>query len=268
MSIHVSWLHTHVKKVFYTWIKACLLLLISGPAMAQGSTPEVVLDISDHRISITSSFAGTSLLLFGAVKSDLRDLDMIVVVRGPDEHVVARKKEPISGIWVNRDSLEFSDIPSFYSVLSTKPLETIISQRILRRHKIGLGYIDPRLHNPSRKFTEKEEILFREALIRDRRRAELYREQHGTISIVGDALFRSEIDFPSTVPTGAYLAEVYLVHNRRVVGAQTTPLFVNKIGIEREIFDFANTQPMWYGIFAVLGATLAGLGAAQLFRKA
>ena len=242
-------------------------LVSATNAHGQYGSSEVVLDLSDHRISITSSFTGTSLLLFGAIKSNFRNVDMIVVVRGPNEEVIARKKERVGGIWINKDYVTFDNAPGFYTVFSTKPLEAITSQRILRRHRIGLGYINPRVTSMSRNFSQKELIYFRESLLRNRRRFALYGERHDAISIIGNALFRSEIYFPAKVPTGAYTAEVYLVHNKQIISAQTTPLFVNKSGIERAIFNFANTQPIWYGVLAIVGANLIGLGAAQLFRK-
>lgn len=234
---------------------------------AQAMTTDIVLDISDHRIAITSSFSGTSLMLFGAIKGDLRDVDMIVMVRGPEEHLVARRKEQVAGLWINTEAIEFTQIPSFYSVLSTAPLETIVSQSVLERHEIGLNYIQPVTQNPSHTFSQKEVLWFEEAVIRDKQRNNLYVEEEGTISIVSDALFRAEIFFPANVPTGLYSVEVFLLKDKRVVGAQTSPLFVNKTGIERAVFSFAQEEPVWYGIIATFAAALIGLGAAQLFRK-
>ena len=42
------------------------------------------------------------------------------------------------------------------------------------------------------------------------------------------------------MPTGKYLASAYCLVDGKVQSAQTTPLIVEKIGIEAEIFDFAH----------------------------
>ena len=42
----------------------------------------LVADLSSHLVSVTTGFAGTDLLLFGAVADEG---DVVVVVRGPDK---------------------------------------------------------------------------------------------------------------------------------------------------------------------------------------
>ena len=46
-----------------------------------------------------------------------------------------------------------------------------------------------------------------------------------------------------------------------------TPLFVSKIGIGADVFEFAHRQPAIYGILAVLVAISAGWAASAVFRK-
>ena len=50
--------------------------------------------------------------------------------------------------------------------------------------------------------------------------------------------------------------------------AQTTPLIVNKAGIEARVFDFAHDQRALYGIIAILIALVAGWLAHVAFREA
>ena len=52
------------------------------------------------------------------------------------------------------------------------------------------------------------------------------------------------------------------------MSAQTTPLFVSKVGVEAEIFDFAYEQSALYGIIAILVALMAGWLAHIAFRRA
>jgi hypothetical protein len=69
------------------------------------------------------------------------------------------------------------------------------------------------------------------------------------------------------VPVGTYTIQVYLVSDDVVIAAQSTPLFIAKSGVERELYDFANNQPFFYGIAAILVALFSGWLAATIFRK-
>ena len=86
------------------------------PARAQA----LVADLSSHLIAITAGFAGTELLLFGATEGEG---DVVVLVRGPDSDVAVRRKARVAGIWLNTESLSFANVPSYYRVASSKPLD-------------------------------------------------------------------------------------------------------------------------------------------------
>ncbi len=74
------------------------------------------------------------------------------------------------------------------------------------------------------------------------------------------------LTFPANVPTGTYLVEIFLVRDRDVVGGQTTPLVVSKVGIDAAVSDFANREAAAYGAIAVLTAVVAGWLASLPFR--
>ena len=66
---------------------------------------------------------------------------------------------------------------------------------------------------------------------------------------------------------GQYNAQVFLFRDGAVVSAQSTPLFVDQTGLERRLFNFAHLQPLSYGIFTVLMATLLGWASSFFFRR-
>jgi hypothetical protein len=72
---------------------------------------------------------------------------------------------------------------------------------------------------------------------------------------------------PASVATGEYAVQVYLFRDGNVVSAQTTPLFVDQIGLERRLFNFAHGRPFWYGLATVAMAMLLGWGSSFLFRR-
>jgi len=247
-----------------------LLLLplpLQGSAFAQARAPlaalapadaPLVTDLSAHLIAITSSFTGTELLLFGAIDEPG---DIVVVVRGPSGSTVVRRKDAVAGIWLNRRSLRFDGVPSYYAVSSTRPLEDIASPALLNRLQIGAESLR------FRAATDQEEPQqYRAAVLRLKEQSGLYREELGVV-FLGPKLFRAEISFPATVAVGTYRAEVYLIRDDRVIAAQSTPLFVDKQGLEQEVFDYSRREPAVYGFIAVLLAVAAGWLAALLFRR-
>jgi uncharacterized protein (TIGR02186 family) len=243
--------------------KALLIALLGTLlASAPGRAEPLVADLSDHRIKITAGFTGTEVLLFGAVEGEG---DVVVVVRGPEETARVWRKGRYGGIWVNDKSVLFRRVPSFYAVGSSRPLWEIAEDPVLNRHKIGVD----RLHFEAdglRK-SDAEYILFRDALIRNKQLAGLFATDVDKVSFLGRRLFRTRLSFPTNVPTGVYFVEVFLLRDGQVVNAQTTPLVVNKAGVEADVFFFAHQHPALYGIMAVAAALLAGTLAAYVFRK-
>ena len=236
---------------------ALFLMCLIRPVWAR----EVVADLSDHLIAVTTGFSGTKLLLFGAIDGEAADV--IIVVRGPAEKVVVRRKDSLGGIWVNRDNLVFRGVPAFYQLASTQPLENITTSRVLARHGIGLKHI--RIINPAGQIGNLSE--FKSALIRNKQRIGLYPEANGQIALLGNRLFRSDIFFPSNVPTGTYNVTVYLLRDNKVISAQTTPLVVSKIGVGARVFAFAHRHSALYGIAAIAIALFAGWFAGAIFKR-
>lgn len=237
---------------------AALIVVLAACATARAQ-PSLVSDISSHRIGINSSFTGTELLVFGALGAPG---DVIVVVRGPNQQLTVRRKERFGGVWVNTESIDVTDVPGFYAVASNRPLNEIADGRVLRRNAIGVDNIRFRLDNPGGRNQP-----FADAIRRRRAASGLYRENPGGVSVLYDQLFRVNITFPANVPVGQYLAEVYLLKDGHIVGAQSSPIIIDKSGVERAVFAFAHDWPALYGVAAVIVAGVAGWGAAQVFRK-
>ena len=185
-------------------------------------------------------------------------------MRGPAETVAVRRKEEVAGIWINGRALRFKDAPSFYQVLSTDTLDEWLPLRTRELFQIGVEYL--KLH-PVGAASEAEAAEFSEALIRNMQRAGRYGDFEGNIEVMGGQLFRADLYLPSNVHTGFYNIEVLLVRDGDVKAIQSTPLLVNKAGLEAQIFRMANDYPAFYGIAAIVIAILAGLGANAIFRK-
>ena len=243
-----------------------LLLLVAvavpfcgNPVRAQ----DLVFDLSDHLIAITTAFTGTEVVGFGALEEPG---DVVIVVLGPTQDMVVRRAESMAGIWINRDSMTFGDVPSFYGVATNRPIDSFASRPALERHGIGLDHL--RLDALDADDASDAEIAaFRDALIRNMQATEVYGADIGRVVFLGDRLFRTTITFPASVPTGQYLVNAYVFRNGQLVGAQTSPLVVSKIGLGAEIFWFAQVHAAEYGMLAIIVAVIAGWIGGALFRR-
>jgi uncharacterized protein (TIGR02186 family) len=239
--------------------------LARGPEAGRGEA--VVADLSEKLIAITSNFTGANLLLFGNV--DAPDMvtpalqrDVVAVVRGPYEPLTIRRKERVAGIWINRNAEEVPAAPGFYHVASTRPLAEIADPETFADAQIGLDAIE--FHGLADKDVPAE---YQAAVLRAKTREGLYAQAPRSITFVGPSLFRAEIDLPANVPVGSYIATVYLLRDGQITNQRSINLIINKTGIERFMYNFAQKTPFFYGVASVLVALLAGWIAGTVFRE-
>jgi uncharacterized protein (TIGR02186 family) len=243
-------------------VAACVFALSLG--LAPPLLANFVYDLSSRLIAITTAFAGTQVLLYGAAPG--REGEIAVVVRGPAQDTTVRRKSQVGPIWINTSSLEFENVPSFYAVAASVPLAELGGAGTLARHELGAERI--KLTPSDSEGWDQEEIAsFRAALVRNQQRVGLFSAEPGTISFLGDTLFRTRIVFPANVPPGDYQVQVLQFADGEVVGAQTSKLEIAKMGLEAEIFDFAFGQPALYGLASILIALSAGWLANIMFRR-
>ena len=237
---------------------AGLTLLWIAPARAEA----LAADLTSHLIAITTGFTGASVVLFGAIDGPG---DVAVVVRGPDREMTVRRKSRIAGIWMNSQEVTFTNVPSFYFVAASRPIEEIVSPGAAALYRLGVSSLEMK---PERGAPPEIVDSFTAALIATQQRAKLFPNTLGKVHFIGERLFRTTIEFPSNVPTGTYLVAVFLIRERDVVSGQTTPLVVSKVGIDAEVFGFSVRQPGLYGFVAVMTAVVAGWLASLPFRSA
>ena len=94
---------------------ALLLLLVGLITPLRATT--LVADLDLDEVAITIDFNGESLLLFGAVSGEATS-DIIVIFKGPDVQLVSRRKQQVSGIWMNMNTIVWQNAPSFYHIFS------------------------------------------------------------------------------------------------------------------------------------------------------
>jgi uncharacterized protein (TIGR02186 family) len=235
---------------------ALLLWCWGSAARAEG----LVADLTSHLIAITTGFTGASVVLFGATDGLG---DVVVAVRGPEREMTVRRKSRVAGIWVNTQQVTFANLPSFYAIAASRPMADILSPAVAAFYRLGIANLKLVATTPAPSVVVD---AFRSALERTQREAGLFVERVGKVDFLGERLFRTTITFPSNVPTGTYLVEVFLVRDKDIVSGQTTPLVVSKVGVDAAVFEFSTRQPGFYGAIAVLIAIVAGWLASLPFR--
>jgi uncharacterized protein (TIGR02186 family) len=240
------------------WV-AALLWLAAGAAPANAAA--VLADLSSHIIAIGGGFTGDSVVLFGSTDGPG---DIIAVVRGPERDMTVWRKAKVAGIWINADSVTFGNVPAFYTVVASRPLEQIIQPSVAALYKIGAPHLKYETESPA---SAERARVFTKALIGEQQQAGLFVVDIGKVTFLGERLFRATLSFPENVPIGTYLVQVFLIRDGDVVSGQTTPLVVSKVGLDAEISEFAIRESAAYGAIAIAVALTAGWLASLAFRR-
>lgn len=243
-----------------------ILFILLLPAGSQS----LVTDLSNRKIGIRYSFQGADIILFGSIgttKLDKGDdpYDIIVVVRGPERSTMVRRKERISGIWINAESLSFPAAPGYYAVAASRPLEEIGSP--LKFAQAGIGFTNLRLAIDGGPREEERKQDYMKALARLKSSEGLYRDQEDAVTLLEEGLFRTVLRLPTNVPVGNYFVDTFIFQNGKIKGRNRIRLDVNKEGFERAVYTFAHGFPFLYGITAVIIALSAGWLAGILGKK-
>lgn len=251
-----------------------LLGLAAGPAEAQttpaGPRETIEADVSTRSISIESDFTGTRVVVFGTVENsrqtspDENLYDLAVVIVGPRESIVARRKSNVAGLWVNTSSYRFREVPSYYAVLSTRPVKEIASLPVLYQHGIGLENM--RIF-PDEEIGAEDAEQFKSAVLRVKQSSGLYRQEPKGAGFIGKSLFRASVDLPANISVGEFTAWIYLFEKGDLLTTYKTRLDLQRGGFERLIYNFADQYPLLYGLAAVALALVAGFLATLAFRK-
>ncbi len=239
--------------------------LIAAPLMAQET---VVVDLSQNRVEITATYSGSNIFVFGAVKREgplpegTGPLDVAIVIEGPLETVTVRKKEKKLGIWVNTESVEVHEAPSFFTIATTRPLEDMLTEGDRRDYAIGLDFaVRPQGH------AEEGMETFAQAVARIRKDDGLYSERESIVNLTEDILFEADISLPANLVEGDYNVRVYLIRDKNIVSDTSVGITVRKAGLEVWLYDLSRNSPLIYGLLSLLVALVAGYGASEIFRR-
>lgn len=233
-------------------VLATLLLVGWVPAAAQS----LLFDLSRPRVSITSAFAGTDILVYGALDAPG---DVIVTITGAPSRQTVLRKERILGLWVTGARQTFDDVPVYYAVAATKPLAQILPTEGVPGVAITLAERLATIRAQGAQRRSPAELrAFEQGLIEAKRREGLYPDGVTPITVLAGRLFRAELQFPSRLPVGDYEITAYVLRDGQPVTAVSKPLIVSKAGFSADISEWARDEAPMYGAFAIAMALLVG----------
>ena len=235
-------------------IFALLVNLFTGWAVAQTKT-DVQIGLSSETVEITSNFDGTDVVVFGSIENGDQELleakryDVVVVLFGPKEEIVVRRKERKLGIWVNGEAVRFSDVPSSYSVATTRALNEIADEEAIGILQLGLDNINVVTEEDGG--VGEELHVFRESLARLKVSQSLFLERIGGVEFLSPTLFKAKLAVPANVPIGKHTAHAFLFKEGEFLNAKFAEMRVQKIGFEQFTYELAHKNSLLYGFIAV-----------------
>ena len=239
-----------------------------------GAKESVEADVSARTIAVTSSFNGTEIVIFGAIDGSQQPspesgyYDVVIVVEGAPGRFVVRRKSNVAGLWLNTASATFDNVPSFYAVTSTRPIDEIAPEEYRALHGIGLQHLKftPAI-GQSHPLSNEDIKEYREAIIRLKRTSKLYLDSPFGATFTGKSIFRASVVLPANVTVGPFETRVYLFREEKFLSKFSVRHTLEREGLERYLHTFAFRMPTLYGIVTVMIAVGAGLLASTVFRR-
>ena len=228
---------------------------------------ELIIDTNERDVQIKPGISGTSVVLFGATPTGKRDI-MIEIV-GPPKNQIMQEKRRFFGIWLGRGKSYYTNVPSYYNILSSKPFMEITNQNNL--NKLGLGVGNLPLGRANIKHSSIKQIEFDDRLRSEMVDSGQFFEKEGNIDLRSGpgkvGLFRTEFLLPPNALQGKYFVRYFLFQNGEAISYAESSIDLKQAGFARLIWIFANKFALLYGIIAVILSGLLGWIVSILFTR-
>ena len=225
------------------------------------ATQNLIAEFLDNQIDIDVGFTGKKLSYFGVIDTVG---DLVIIVTGPRKKIKVFKKEKKIWFWINSKSRVFSDVPTYYFVATSRPLNQIKNDSFLKINQIGLENLR---FEGAEETEEEERMKWRNGIIESMKKMGNYFSTNGKIDIIDERLFKTDISFPSDITEGIYIVDTLLLKNNGVIGSKRSFINVSKSGVGEKVYLFATENGLLYGIFATIVAMLFGFLVNEAIRK-
>ncbi len=248
-----------------TLLLAILVLFMASKFVySKENNDALVSDIEDKVVEITSNFNGSELFIFGSREMNKNIAEgiksgIIIEVIATAKTRKIRKKERRFGIWINDDEKVLEGVPDFYYINSSDNIEELLSEDEITNNDIGI------MNHLAKNNDVNSDFI--KALIRIKKRKNLYQFKEGDLEFKNGTLFSTKVTLPNNIGEGFYVIKTHLTDGTNVTSVDKQLLVVKKIGLGNFLFEMAHKTPLIYGIFSILVALFAGWAASETFRR-
>lgn len=245
-------------------------LLLAGPTAA--ASQDIASGVTPETVFVDVTFRGAALTVFGAVRSETRQegldgADVAIVVRGPGGPLEVRAKRRLAGLWVNDAPVRLTGAPGYVHIAATRDLDAVADAETRARWSLGLDNLDVAFGEGAERLDADARARAVAALIAQKRRAGLYEENAGGVRVVDETYFQVSLNLPANAPVGRYDVDTLFIRDGAVVDSHVRRFVVERFGIERAVFEFAQDHPTAYGLAALIISLGAGFLASVVFRR-
>jgi len=228
---------------------------------------DLVIDTNERDVEIQPGISGTKIVLFGATPSGKRDI--IIEVVGPPKNQTMQEKRRYFGFWLGRGKSYYKNVPSYYNLLSSKPLEEITNQEGL--NKLGLGIEHLPLGKADIKYSSIKQFQFDKRLRSEMFEDGQFLENEENIVLRSGpgkvGLFKTEFSLPPNSLQGKYFVRYFLFQNGEAISYAESIIDLKQAGFARLIWIFANKFALLYGIIAIILSGLLGWVVSLIFNR-
>jgi uncharacterized protein (TIGR02186 family) len=232
------------------------------------SPEDVAIEVSKPVIEVGLGYDGDRIDFIGSVGGTGADA-IVVKLTSPAETVKLNIKGRVGPFWMNTRQYQVDNVPSMYQIQASAPLAEITTPEMAEELQIGFETIKRQMKYEivkGQREANDEETLF-QGLMKIKSEAALYSiDDTGLVEMKEGKLFSHSFDFPSAAKPGVYNVDYFLLKNRNLVGKASAKIEIRKVGLVSFVAGAAESQPLVYGICAVLIALGAGLAVGFIFK--
>jgi uncharacterized protein (TIGR02186 family) len=166
-----------------------------------------------------------------------------------------RMKERQVGIWINSTPRIIRPVPSYYAVVSSKPVAQMADEEAIQTYRLT-----------------PQTMLFASTphgagLVEAKTQDGLYHFQPDGVRILESNLFRADFFLPPNVPIGIFKAHIYEFSGKKLISSRTEELKVAQVGFNDSLSRMAREKPLIYALLSLLLSLAVGGSSAYLFRR-
>lgn len=182
-------------------------------------------------------------------------------ILGPRGHLVLMKKGRVGGLWMNVGQITFQDVPKVYLLWTSGKLSSLGGEEDLKALKLDYASL---LSGTLQLQNQEEEAFWRQELVKLKEADQLYHIYEGVVQIkplepgVWDQV-DAVLTLPAKIEPGPYDLEMIAFKDGTGRLIHSSTLEVKLAGFPALVSTLAARQGLWYGILAVIIATLSGL---------